>query len=303
VTTPASIRPARPGSANGPIDVPQAHLRIDASLVLITVHVTTSAGTPVTCLRRENFRAFEDGAEQKITHFAMDDAPVSIGVLFDVSASMHDKMRKSVEAAAAFFKTAEAGDEFLLIEFSDRPKLTVPFTPDSDNLYQRIFRIRPIGRTALLDAVHLALVQMKSARNLRKAIVILSDGGDNRSRHTARETKNAMLESDVQVYAMGIFDQEESHRSSREEQNGPQLLEELAQETGGRSYPVENFQDLPSIGARIGNELRNQYVLGYAPANGSRDGRFRQVKLNLIAPSGMANLKMYYRPGYRAPAE
>ncbi len=282
---------------------PQTRLRVDASLVLIPAHVTTPAGTSVTNLTKENFQLFEDKTEQKITHFSKDDAPISIGLLIDASGSMRNKMRKSSEAAASFFKTANPEDEFFLVEFNERPKLTVPFTPDSDELYQRIVHTRPFGRTSLLDAIHLALVQMKNARNLRKAIVILSDGGDNRSRYTAREIKNDMLESDVQVYAMGIFDGGDSSKRPLEEQNGPQLLDELADQTGGRLYTVDRLDELATISARIGNELRNQYLLGYSPSNDSRDGKYRRVKLNLIAPPGMPNLRTYYRHGYYAPAQ
>jgi Ca-activated chloride channel family protein len=294
---------SRPISADVAANFPEPNLRVSASLVQIPVHVTTAAGSSVTTLRQENFQLVEDGVEQKITHFALDDAPVSIGLLFDVSGSMQNKMRQATEAAAAFFKTANAEDEFFLVEFSERPKLLVPFTPDSDEVYQRIVRTHPFGRTSLLDAIHLAMDQMKNARNLRKAIVILSDGGDNRSRYTEREIKNALLESDVQVYAMGIFDREEGRKRTPEEQHGPRLLDDLAEQTGGHSYPVDNIEELPSISARIGNELRNQYLLGYTPSNDTRDGKYRRVKVSLSAPAGMANLRTYYRLGYHSPAQ
>ncbi|HEY6393502.1 MAG TPA: VWA domain-containing protein [Bryobacteraceae bacterium] len=282
---------------------PHPHLRIDSNLVLIPVHVTTAAGTSVTNLAPEHFHLFEDNAEQKITHFAKDDAPISIGLLFDSSGSMHNKIRKSSEAAATFFKTTNADDEFFLVEFSEHPKLTVSFTRDSDEIYRRIAHIRPFGRTSLLDAIRLALVQMKGAHNLRKALVILSDGGDNRSRYTTSEVKNAMRESDVQIYAMGIFDPEEIRRKTSEEEKGPKLLDDLAEQTGGRLYVVDNLDDLTTIGARIGNELRNQYLLGYSPSNASRDGKYRRVRVNLSAPPDMPNLRSYYRHGYTAPAE
>ena len=283
--------------------VPEARLRVDSSLALIPVHVTTQAGTSVTNLTRENFKLLEDGVEQTITHFAKDDAPLSLGLLFDTSGSMANKMRKSSEAAATFFKTSNADDEFFLVEFNERPKLTVPFTPDSDLICRRIAHTKPYGRTSLLDAIHMAMVQMKSARNLRKALVIVSDGGDNRSRFTAGEIKDAMLESDVQLYAMGIFDMDDMHKHPQEEQNGPQLLEDLAEQTGGRMYTVDTIDDLESISARISTELRNQYLLGYSPRDDARDGKFRRVKVKLDAPPGMPDLRVYYRHGYYAPAQ
>jgi VWFA-related protein len=287
----------------GPVLVPEARLRVDSSLALIPVHVTTAAGTSVTNLAKDQFRLFEDGVEQKVTHFSKDDAPLSIGLLFDTSGSMVNKIRKSSEAAATFFKTANPDDEFFLVEFNDRPKLTVPFTPDSDLIYRRIAHTRPYGRTSLLDAIHLAMLQMKSARNLRKAIVIVSDGGDNRSRFTSSEIKNAMLESDVQLYAMGIFDLEDMHKHPQEEQNGPQLLDELAEQTGGRLYTVDRVDDLDSISARISNELRNEYLLGYSPNDDSRDGKYRRVKVKLDMPDGTPDLRVYYRHGYYAPGQ
>ena len=282
---------------------PHADLRVDVPLILIPVHVTTSLGTSVTDLRQENFRVFEDGVEQPVTNFAKEDAPVSIGMVFDSSGSMHTKIHKSSEAAAAFFKTANSEDEFFLVEFNDRPKLSVPFTRDSDEIYNRIARVRAVGRTSLLDAIHMALAQMKHAHNLRKAIIIFSDGGDNRSRYTEREVKEAMLESDVQVYAMGIFDPSDSRKLTREELDGPQLLTDLAEETGGKHFPVDHLDDLPKVCDRIGNELRNQYLLGYMSANTARDGRYRQIKVLLTNTGSRPQLKPFYRQGYYAPLQ
>ena len=294
----ASKRPALESPA-----LRTAHLRVDASLVLIPVHVTTPEGKPVTALAKANFQLFEDNQEQKITYFVQDDAPVSIGVLFDASGSMRNKMRVCAEAAASFLKTANDKDEFFLVEFSDRPKLTVPFTSDPDEIHERIGHIRPFGRTSLLDAIYLALDHMKSARNFRKAIVIISDGGDNRSRHTPGQIKAAMLESDVQVYAMGIFEPGELRKLPREEANGPELLDELAESTGGRSYPVRNLNELAAISASIGNQLRDEYLLGYTPTNDLRDGKYHQVKLKLAAPLETPSLRTFYRRGYYAPSE
>jgi Ca-activated chloride channel family protein len=288
------VRPAPPAET-------QSVLRVDSCLIQIPAHVTTAIGASVTNLIRENFRLFEDGVEQTLTDFARDDAPISIGVLFDTSGSMQNKMQKSSEAAAAFFRTAGAEDEFFLVKFSGKAKLTVPFTRDSGELYSAIVHTRPAGQTSLLDAIHLALAQMKTARNLRKALVIVSDGGDNWSRHTVRQVKNVLIESDVQVYAMGIFDSNYSVKHTPEERRGPQLLSELAEQSGGRHFPVDNLDDLPAIASRIGRELRDQYVLGYYSTNADHDGKYRQVKLNLATPNGASVLRAYYRQGYYAP--
>ena len=280
--------------------LPRADLRVDVPLVLIPAHVTTPLGFAVTNLQAQNFRLFEDGVEQRIIHFSSEDAPVSIGVLLDTSGSMRGKLRKSAEAAAAFFRTANNDDEFFLIEFNERPKLTAPFTRDSNEIYKRIAHAHTFGRTSLLDAIHLALDQMKNAQNARKAILILSDGGDNRSRFTESEIKSAMREADVQVYALGIFDPEDRPKRTPEERNGPRLLADLADETGGRHFSVDDLDDLPGLCERIGMELRNQYVLGYYSANPVEDGKFRHVKVTVVPPDNMPPLRAHNRQGYYA---
>jgi len=289
----------RPPTEPGP-----AHLRVDSSLVLVPVHVTTPLGVSVTDLTKSNFHIFEDNVEQTITHFAKDDAPLSVGLVFDASGSMHNKLHKSSEAAAAFFKTANPEDEFFLVEFNERPHLAIPFTSDSDELYQHIVHTRTTGRTSLLDAIHMALVQMKKATSSRKAIVIVSDGGDNCSRYTVGQIRNALVESDVQLYAMGIFDPEDSPKKRpSEEVKGPGLLSELAELSGGRHYRVDDLNELPEISERIGVELRNQYVLGYSPENLEKDGKYRKIKLDLAPPPGMPALRTQYRRGYYAPTQ
>jgi Ca-activated chloride channel homolog len=299
---PISVAPGVRAGAIADAEPSEAHLRVDTSLVLIPVQISTPLGQPVTDLARGNFRIFEDGVEQKISHFAKDDAPISIGVVFDSSGSMQNKMRKSLEAASMFFKTANPGDEFFLVDFNERAKLALGFTTDSDAVYRRISRTRPFGRTSLFDAIELAVRQMKNAKNDRKAIVIVSDGGDNRSRLTFHEVKNLMLEAGVLMYSMGIFDPSDSPKLPREEREGPGLLDQLTELTGGRNYHVDNLDDLPGISARIGVQLRNQYMIGYTPAKDERDGKYRRVKLSVVE-TGDAQLRVQYRTGYYAPAQ
>ncbi len=282
--------------------LPRADLRVDVPLVLIPAHVTTPLGVSITSLKARNFHLFEDGVEQRITHFSSEDGPVSIGVLLDTSGSMHNKIRKSAEAAAAFFKTANGDDEFFLIEFNEKPRLTAPFTRDANEVLKRIAHAHTMGRTSLLDAIHLGMEQMKSAQNPRKAILILSDGGDNRSRYTETEIKSAMREADVQVYALGIFDPDGEPKRTPEERYGPRLLADLAAETGGRHFPVRDLNDLPGLCERIGMELRNQYVLGYYSTNPLEDGRYRRVKVMVTAPADMPPLRAHSRQGYYAGA-
>src|SRR6185312_7602282 len=227
--------------------------------------------------------------------------PISIGLLFDTSGSMHDKMRKACEAAAAFFKTANVEDEFFLVEFGDRPKLAVPFTINSADVYHRITGLRPFGRTSLLDAIHLALGQMKRATNTRKALVIVSDGGDNCSRRSAGQIKSELVESEAQLYSMGIFDLGNSGKRPSEEKNGPQLLDALAAQSGGRSYPINTLDELPGISERISRSLRTEYILGYSPSGAANDGKYHRVRVTLATPE--SQLHISFRQGYYAPAQ
>jgi VWFA-related protein len=277
-------------------------LRVDSSLVLIPVRVTTAAGTSVTGLKKGDFELFEDGVKQNITHFAQDDAPISAGVLLDISGSMRNKMAKASEAASEFFKFANPEDEFFLVEFNARARLTVPFTEDWPGIAAQIAAARSSGMTAMLDAIHLAIAQMKHARYTRKALVVVSDGGDNFSRRNLRQLKETLIEADVQVYSLGVFDRDYAVKHTPEERNGPSLLDQVAVDTGGRTYPV-SLDALPQIGAQISRELRNQYVLGYSPAMATTDGKYHRVNLKLAAPDAEGKLRTYYRQGYYAPGQ
>ena len=297
---PAVITP-RPSRATPQAAASSGILRIESDLVVIPAWVTTASGASVTSLRKENFHLAEDNVEKKIDYFIKDDAPVSVGLLFDASGSMKSKMEKASESVAAFLKTANTEDEFFLVEFNERAKLTIPFTPDAEAISGRISRTRPFGRTSLFDSISVALKNMKKARHQRKALVIISDGGDNWSWHTAGQIRNALLESDVQLYAMGIFDPNLA-KTPVENRNGPALLDQLATETGGRHYPVGDLNDLPAISEKIGLDLRNEYLLGYY-ADDSRDGKYHRVKVNITAPEGMPALRANYRRGYYATAQ
>ena len=255
----------------------------------------------VTGLEREHFKIFEDKVEQEIQQFSSEDAPLSVGLVFDTSGSMGSKLQKSRQAVAQFFKTANPEDEFFLVQFNDRPVMAVPFTRNTEDIQNQLTFTQSKGRTALLDGVYLAMNQMKKAHNPRKALVVISDGGDNSSRYTESEIKNAVREADVQIYAIGIFEPVGSRGRTAEEMSGPGLLTEIAEQTGGRHFPVENLNELPDIAAKIGIELRNQYVLGYSPKNQERDGKYRRVNVKLIQPRGLPPLKAFFRLGYYAP--
>lgn len=279
-----------------------ADIKVNSTLVLVNVTVTDPLSRFVTGLERENFRVFEDKKEQEISAFSSEDAPISIGLVFDTSGSMGSKLQKSREAASDFFQTANPDDEFFLVRFNDRPELAVSFTKDTDKIQSALTFTQSKGRTALLDGVYLAMNQMKKARHPRKALLIISDGGDNSSRYTESEIKNAVREADVQIYAIGIFEPAAGRGRTPEEAMGPGLLNELAEQTGGRAYAVENPAELPDIAAKIGVELRNEYILGYTPKNQERDGRYRRVLVKLVQPRGLPPLKAIFRLGYYAPS-
>lgn len=297
-------RPAKPVPGAEPDTSSRAGtIRVESTVVQIPVTVTDPLNRFVTGLEREHFRLFEDKVEQKLSYFSSEDAPVTVGVVFDSSGSMGPKLQKSREAVAQLMKTANPEDEFFLVQFNDRPEVTVGFTRDSEEVQNHLTFVQSKGRTALLDSVYLAVSQMKKAHNPRKALCIISDGGDNSSRYTESEIRNLVKEADVQIYAIGIFEPISSRGRTAEELAGPSLLSEIANQTGGRHFPVENLNELPDVAAKIGVELHNQYVLGYFSSNREKDGKYRHVTVRLVQPKGLPPLRAIWRLGYYAPTQ
>jgi len=281
---------------------PGAKLHMDVDLALVNVTVTDPYNRLVTGLETDNFRVFEDNVEQEVVTFSAEDVPISIGVIFDFSGSMSNKIGKAREAAVQFFKTANPQDEFFLVSFNERAELTSSFTNSVEDLQSRMMLTSPHGRTALLDAIYLGVSQMRGAHNAKRALLILSDGGDNHSRYNESDIKRLVKEADTQLYAIGIYDQLSTRNRSPEEMAGPTLLSEITEMTGGRTFNVEKMEDLPDIASKIGMELRNQYVLGYRPSNKAHDARWRKIKIKLRAPRGLPPLTVYSKTGYYAPS-
>jgi Ca-activated chloride channel family protein len=277
-------------------------MKMDVDLALVNVTVTDPYNRLVTGLEPDNFRVFEDNVEQEVVTFSAEDVPISIGVIFDFSGSMSNKVSKAREAAVQFFKTANPQDEFFLVSFNERAELTSSFTNSVEDLQSRMMLTAPKGRTALLDALYLGLSQMRGAHNAKRALLILSDGGDNHSRYNEGDIKRLVKEADTQLYAIGIFDPLGLRNRTAEELNGPSLLSEVTEMTGGRVFGVEKLEELPDIASKIGMELRNQYVLGYRPSNRAHDARWRKVKIKLRAPKGLPPLSVYSKTGYYAPS-
>jgi VWFA-related protein len=288
-------------AANGAADEPRAarrgDIRVDSNLVLIPVSVTDARNHPVVGIDARHFRVFEGKVEQEVVNVASEDTPISVGIVFDGSASMAGKLTKAREAVVEFLKNANPDDEFFLVNFASTAEVTVPFTTSGPEIQSRLMYATTKGKTALLDAVHLAMETMKDARNPRKALLIISDGGDNDSRYTKTEIRKAMRENDVWIYALGVY-AGESVTLPEEERGGPMLLAQLAEETGGRHFPVFRAKELPEVAGKIALELRNQYLVGYRPSKMESDGKFHKVQIKLV-DSG--NLQLSWRPGYYAP--
>jgi VWFA-related protein len=254
-------------------------------VVLVPVSVTDQLNRPIHNLSQDRFRILEDGVEQKITSFLWEDGPVSLGLLFDCSGSMKNRIEASVSALKHVFQTAMPGDEFFLIKFADDVQLLTGFTSEPDSIERRLGYVQPNGWTALLDAVGLGINQMRSAKNPRKVLLILSDGNDNNSRYTESEIRSRVMESDVRIFAIGL-----SYR--------PRLLQRLAEETGGSVLVAHDLSDLPEVVQRMSAEIRSQYLLGYSPRNEARDGKFRKVKVELMQPAGAPSFRASWRRGY-----
>jgi Ca-activated chloride channel family protein len=304
----------QPREVEKPVEAPKAELissttslsarvrplKVDVDLVLVPVTITDPMNRLVTGLEKENFQLFEGNSGQEIRSFSSEDAPVSLGVIFDSSGSMSSKMDRAKEAVIEFFKTANPQDEFFMITFSDEPEDISDFTSSVDDIQNKLVFAVPKKRTALLDAIYMGVSKMRQAKYPKKALLIISDGGDNHSRYTENEIKSLVKEADVMIYAIGIYDR---YASAVEERLGPQLLGDITELTGGRAFTIDNPNDLGDVATKIGVELRNQYVLGYRPTKVVRDGKWRKIKVKLLPPKGLPPLKVYARTGYYAPAE
>jgi len=290
VSTPASV-----GLKSG-----DRAIKVNVNLVLLPVTVTDPMNRLVTGLERDNFNVLEGSQGQQIRSFSSEDAPLSLGVIFDLSGSMGNKIDKSKQAVIEFFKTANPDDEFFMIGFSDKPELIADFTNSIEDIQSKLVFANAKGRTALLDAIYMGIKKMKSAHHEKKALLIISDGGDNRSRYTDSEIKSLVKEADVEIYSIGLFD---NSPATSEERYGPYLLNEVSDVTGGRMFRVEDPNELVDVATKIGVELRNQYVLGYRPTNAARDGKWRKVKVKLVPPKGLPPLTVHAKTGYYAPTE
>jgi len=275
-------------------------IRTSVDLVLVPVTVMDRSNQIVTGLQQENFHLFEDNHPQPIKHFWKEDAPASVGIVLDVSGSMGAKIERARDAVVELLKASNPQDEFFLLTFADEPMLVQDFTSNVDEIHSNLLFTRPKGKTSLIDAVVLAVSHMKKARYQRRALMIISDGGDNRSRYTEKDLEALIKESDVMVYSIGVFD---AQSSTQEERLGPALLASMSELTGASAYSLESPEHLPAVAQHIARELRNQYILGYSSDASHSDGKWRKIKVKLTVPRGLPWLRVQARTGYYGAAQ
>jgi Ca-activated chloride channel homolog len=278
------------------------HLRVDVDLVLVPATVTDRMNRPLIDLQQQNFGIFENDARQQIRYFTMEDSPISIGLIVDVSKSMTNKIEAERIAISEFFENANPKDDYFAISLADRPHLIADTTQSLEQIEGKLALAIPAGHTALLDAIYLGISKMRDARYQRHALLIISDGGDNHSHYTLKEIKTLVQESDVLVYSVGIVDPlPVPVVKTIEEKLGQPLLSKITEASGGRNIVADKAERIPSIAAIISRELRQQYVLGYKSSNDAHDGKWRKIKLEVTAATAEAPLRAYYKRGYLSP--
>jgi len=275
-------------------------VRASTDLVMVPVTITDTLNRPVIGLGEANFQLFENRKPQQIKNFSSEDAPISVGIILDTSRSMSNKLARAREAVQQFCDASNPADEFFLITFADDPQLAADFTTHTEELQNAMLTVQPNGRTSLLDAIYMGIRKMKSAHYARRALLIISDGGDNRSRYNEHEVKNAVKEADVLVYAVGTFDR---YVSTQEELLGPDLLNDLSDVSGGQTYTLTSMTEMPEITRAIGIRLRHQYMLTYRPEERMRDGKWHKISVKLRLPKKWSLLRVSARTGYYAEAE
>lgn len=268
-------------------------------LVAVPTSVTDRRGHTVVGLRLEDFVITENGVPQQVLSASRWSVASSIGVVFDGSGSMKTSVRMAQSAVRTLLKDNGPEDEAFLIRFADAPQVVVDFTHDADVIAAELVGDRPRGATALFDAVYAALNKVKRTQNLRKALVVITDGGDNNSRYSFQELLALSRESYAQVYIVAI----RRNLRDQDEQRGRLRLNQIADETGGRLLIVDSSSELPRALATVNELIRNQYLLTFRPADSSRDGKWHPVRVRIQHPSGAPAYRVYARGGYYAPEQ
>jgi len=268
--------------------------KVAVETVFVKVSVSDPLKRYVTGLDIEHFQVFEDKVEQQIVHFDQESAPISVGIIFDISGSMKDNanIKKAKSAIARFLEYGKSTDEYLLITFNQSTKLVRDFSQKTSTLQNDIVFQKPGGNTSLYDAVYMGLSHVMEGNNEKKALILITDGEDNSSRYSPKEIREFVKESDVQIYSIGQLGNQSY---------GMPIIRDIVGITGGRAFFPSNFNELDYYIDLIHAELRNQYVLGYRPTNETHDGEWRRIQVKLDAPEGLPKLKVHAREGYYAP--
>jgi Ca-activated chloride channel family protein len=301
--TPAKASADDKATAPAPVDFkqpPQTQGRIvlGVGVVNVIVSVTDPYGRFVTGLSKDHFDIFDDKVKQQIAHFTDEDSPVSLGIVYDVSGSMKERLMRSIKALRRFIETSHDDDDFFLIGFNDRAKLIQDFTTSGDQVVGHLMFVNPKGSTALYDASYLAVEKVQQGRHTKKALLIISDGQDNNSRYTYKELRNRVKEADVQIYAIGITDPASDTLAGF----GRGVLEEITRMTGGRAFfpNAYNEPELVEICTRIALELRHQYSVGFYPSDVTSDAKWHKVQVKVNPPKGLGRLSLTYKDGYQS---
>ena len=278
---------------------PERPVKVQTDLVTLTLTVTDIYGRYISGLQKNAFTINDSGEDQNITYFSDSDAPISVGILFDVSASMSgEKIAKARKALEKFINTSHPSDEYYLIAFNNRAQLLLDRTRDGEAVLRKLTLVNPSHDTALYDAVYLGLDKVSHGTHQKKAIIIISDGQDNSSRYNFNEVRRVSKESDVSIYGIGILGGGDN--SSANGMQGQAFLDELSSVTGGKTFFPNTDVEMDEIFERIALELRHQYSVGYTPKDFQPDGKWRKVKVKVKPPRGLPRLTVRSREGYYA---
>ena len=283
-------------ASSEPLRTHSRPMSVDVDLVLVPATVTDGLNRPITTLRKQDFRVFDGDTQQELRYFNQEDAPLSIGILLDTSGSMKSKYELARRALAEFFRNSNPNDDYFVVTYSTKPRLLSNTTQSAEEIENELTAVVPDGSTPLLDAIYLGLTKLKHARYERRALLIISDGGDNNSRYRAKEIRSMVQESDVQIYAMGIFS---PITIAVEDRQGKKLLSDIAGATGGRAAFFSSPAKLPEVAAKFSRELRSEYVLGYRPQNLQYDGKLHKITVKL-SDDVARSVEVYYKRQYMA---
>jgi len=279
-------------------DQDQTVIRQRTAVVTVNVSVTDKQSRQISGLNKDHFEIYEDKVRQQIEFFSDEDKPVSVGIIFDLSGSMKDKIGRAREALKAFVDTSHADDDFFLVGFNERATLLAGIS-DGKTVLRRLELAEPRGQTALYDAAYLGVEKVKEGRHEKHALLIISDGQDNASKYNYGELRKLLKEADVQVYCIGITEQGPGAGTILDRQ-GQLILEEIAHTTGGMAFEPNSYSELEDSVTRIAMALRHQYSIGYVPLNEQRDGKWRKIKVRVFPPRGMPSLVVRAKEGYYA---